>query len=383
VLAGRLVSGSVVQSTHSLAFLSVASVFMATTSLASYCPICIFGALSSSILSLSSHVVQTITVDVIPHVTVFANGSAPITTYQSITVTQDVVYPTGPAASRPQTYTNEADITWTVGNATLTYPTTYVQYLRFAGAYATSANGEDCVQQTTATIIQLPSSIDEASLIYPVGNQTAGMPLPSLLLEYLGGLETVSAQFSGEALTGCAPLTATPAISSKVITSSTPAVSSSFTIVKSTKRFEGPRSTGSQRPLVTVTQQNGNGTLHRGQSASGTGSSPSNGMSAMTSEVQESFASTSTSKATTPMGSSMATASHTTAFVISAVSSSSESQNKKNGLTLLLIDHWKSHRHYHRWAECPSCSNLGWPPDDSTDCRLSREPTSNTFTSKS
>lgn len=171
------------------------------------CPTCVFGATSTSVLSFSYHAVETITVSVIPHITVYTNGTEK-TSYQSITETDTVIVGSGTNTSIPKTFTNKDDITWTVGDATLTYPTTYVHYLGFDGALATSDDVENCVDVTDASSVELPSSTNYASFIYPlVANATEANLLPTPLLEYLGELPEVSSQFHGARLTGCAPIT--------------------------------------------------------------------------------------------------------------------------------------------------------------------------------
>ena len=307
---------------------------MAATALAQTCASCVFGAIDSQTLSFTQHVLETITVSVIPHITVFANGSAPSTSYESITITQEIVSPTGTGtvASTPATYTDEADITWTVGDATLTYPTTYIQYLAFGGAPATSVNGQTCAQQTDASSVSLPTSVDTASLIYPVSNATAGMALPSPLLEYLGGFAALSSQFYGEALTGCAALTDPSAVGTPVAIS-IPSTSTlpSFSLLSSTpsalrKRFEGPRRAGPQEPIVTPADQYRNDTLHRRQDASGTavgtGTEPVNysSESASVSDVTSEATPIGGHLSTTATATALETATHTTAYVLSAVS---------------------------------------------------------------
>ncbi|KAK5175211.1 uncharacterized protein LTR77_000348 [Saxophila tyrrhenica] len=225
---------------------------MATTPAA--CPSCVFGATSTSVLSFSYHAVETITVSVIPHVTIYTNGTEK-TSFESITETNTDYVGSGSNTTRPKTFTDKNDITWTVGDATLTYPTTYVQYLGFEGAPATTEDGETCAEPTDASAVELPSSTDMASFIYPLeANATGGMLLPTALLDYLAQLPEVSSQFFGEPLTGCAPLTWTPLASA----SASATGPSSSTTLAYTSSVSVPLGTGSL-PLPQTTMPTSSG----------------------------------------------------------------------------------------------------------------------------
>lgn len=189
---------------------------------AAACPSCVFGATSTSLLSLAYHTIETINVTVNTYITVYPDGDRS-TSYQSVTqnVTELVGSASGVGNNASRTYTNLNDITWTLGDATLTYPTTYVQYLGFEGAPATSNAGQTCADPAKAASVTLPASTEYAPFIYPF--TTGATLLPAPLLEYLGQLAPVSAQFDGMPLTGCAPLDFVPAT-----TSSTPSSSSSL-----------------------------------------------------------------------------------------------------------------------------------------------------------
>ena len=202
------------------------------------CASCIFGAASTSILSFSYHAIETITVSVIPHVTVYTDGSRS-TSFESITQTQTDLVGTGPGSNSSKTYTNLEDITWTVGDATLTYPTTYVQYLGFEGAPLTTDDGQTCAQQTDVSAVELPASTDAASFIYPLAvNATAALQLPTALLEYLGELAPIASQFNGDVLTGCAPL-------------NDAAIAARHAPHEKQKRFDGVRRTTIPQPQIT------------------------------------------------------------------------------------------------------------------------------------
>ena len=180
---------------------------MATTPAA--CASCVLGPAATSLLSFSAHAVETITVSVIPHLTVFTNGSRTVN-YERITETAtDFVGSAAGSNGTAKTFSNQEDITWTVGDATLTYGTTYIQYLGFSGALEPTPTGDACAQPADISSIALPSSTDCASYIYPY---SAGMALPTPLLDYLGQIPVVSSQFNGEDLAGCSPLSYVPAI---------------------------------------------------------------------------------------------------------------------------------------------------------------------------
>ncbi|KAK3686634.1 hypothetical protein LTR37_019615 [Vermiconidia calcicola] len=173
---------------------------MATTPAA--CASCVFGATSTSLLSFSAHAVETITVSVIPHLTLFANGGSTVN-YESITQTgTDFV---GSVSGVAKTFDREDEITWTVGDATLTYPTTYVQYLGFEGAAANTID-ETCVNPTSTAEVELPTPMDSAPFIYPLEANATSTLLPAPLLEYLDQIPVVQLQFNTVPLTECAGL---------------------------------------------------------------------------------------------------------------------------------------------------------------------------------
>ncbi|KAK3639110.1 hypothetical protein LTR56_012659 [Elasticomyces elasticus] len=261
---------------------------MATTT----CAPCVFGALETSVLSYTAHSFEHITVAIDTYFTVFPNHSQTSTTSRR-TLTETLALPSNASAS--PTFSNTDNITWTVGNATLTWPTTYVQYLQFAGAPATTDDGQLCAQQTDASYIMVPTSTDAASFIYPSSNATAGMPLPTDLLEYLDSFPEISSQFLGDDLTECAPL--------KLTALRTRAVAVPIQPAQPRRRFEGARTSGNQAPFVTpLVVPGGNRTIYpRDPSGYGTGTGGAD-------------------TTTSPSSASLPENAHTTAFVINTIS---------------------------------------------------------------
>lgn len=228
--------------------------------MAAACPSCVFGATSTSLHSFTYHAVQTITVSVIPHVTVYTNGTEK-TSFESITET-NTDYVGESNGTAPKTFSDKKDLTWTVGDATLTWPTTYVQYCGFEGATATAEGSSTCAQVTDAVAVGIPASAQSAPFIYPLeANATAATTLPSPLLDYLAQLPEVSEQFNGYPLTGCAPLTYplsglgyTTAMLSSSSSSSLPASSSallSSSIPASSEMGSSSRPGNYSNPLTT------------------------------------------------------------------------------------------------------------------------------------
>lgn len=285
--------------------------------------------MSSTVLSYTSQVIQTIEVDVTPHVLVLLNGTSITTSLESNTHTEEIVVPTAAIATdsttttdAAKTFSNVEDITWTVGDATLTYPSTYVQYLSFAGAPATSDDGKTCAQQAHATEVQLPPSTDQASFIFPINNATASTILPSALLDYLYGLATVSSQFYGQPLTACAPLSETtlPAYTHTLSPTSYFTLPTTGPESTTSRRFEGPRSRDHPGPIATFAPGARNGTSEIGQrpdrmgygtGARGTGEGAAVSTSTTPAEYSGPIPS--------PVASLEATNVHTTAFVIAPI----------------------------------------------------------------
>ena len=178
---------------------------VSTGYLNSSCAACVFGAVQTSILSYTSLYVETFAVSVIPHITVFADGSE-TTSYESHTDTDFYVVPAGSGPAL--TYTDPSELTWTVGDATLTYPTTYVQYLRFAGATGTvTASQSICAEDASLTTIDLPTATHAASAIFPTdADVDTSTALPAPLLGYLESLDTIESAFGNQSLQTCGSL---------------------------------------------------------------------------------------------------------------------------------------------------------------------------------
>ncbi|KAI7269894.1 hypothetical protein KC345_g7521 [Hortaea werneckii] len=303
----------------------------ATTSLVPTCASCVFGAVSTSVLSYTAHIIKTIEVDVTPHVFIYLNGTRETTSLESNTHTEAIAIPTEHTAESvdsSQTFSDIRNVTWTVGDATLTYPTSYIQYLAFAGAPAINTDEPACAVQTDATNVQLPSTTDAARFIFPLGNASSGIGLPGQLLEYVDSLSTVSDQFNGTPITACAPLlhsTYTPSPVYSTIQAEPTArteADASFPSEETLllRRYEGPRGKQQQDPIVTLSPDAKNNTqgIGRRQDLSGSGFATGTGTEgfAFPSAPEETA-----SKVTTTLAYSSieATNVHTTAFVIAPI----------------------------------------------------------------
>ena len=227
---------------------------------AAACSSCVLGYASTALLSFTYHQIETITVKVVPHITVYTQGSSSSTTinYVSITETATDIVGGGSNRNASKTYSNLGDITWMVGDATLTYPTTYVQYLGFAGAAVPTGDGDKCATGTDATPLILPSSTNAASFIYPLTSSSSeASSLPQPLVQYLQGQAPFAAQFSGQPLTGCAglnyippatssntpyttDLTSSMTLSSLPALSSAPSLKSNYTFTNSLTTHHSP-----------------------------------------------------------------------------------------------------------------------------------------------
>lgn len=305
----------------------------ATTSLVPTCASCVFGAVSTSVLSYTAHVIKTIEVDVTPHVFIYLNGTRETTSLESNTHTEAIAIPTGNATESvdtSQTFSDIRNVTWTVGDATLTYPTSYVQYLAFAGAPAINTDEPACAEQTDATNVQLPSTTDAGEFIFPLGNASSGTGLPGELLEYLYGLPTVSDQFNGAPITACAPLlhstyTPSPVYSTlqptPVVRTDLDASSASIETLLP-KRYEGPRGKQHQGPIVTLSPDAKNDTqgIGRRQDLSGSGFATGTGTEGFATPGHPDESTESVGSRTTLAYSSVAATNvHTTAFVIAPI----------------------------------------------------------------
>lgn len=280
----------------------------ATITAAPTCADCVFGATSTTKYSYTVHTVQTVNVTVIPHVTTFSNAPN-ITSYETLTQI-DTIYVggengTATGAANATTFNSPGDITWTVGDATLTYPTTYVQYLGFAGAAPSNAA---CAEDINAKRIEMPQST--ATFIYPYNKSVSTLPLE--LLDYLGTLPTITEQLDDAKPATCAPLTITP--SPSIVTSNSR---------REAKRYEGARrADGQSQVVVEVGGNNDTHWLWQRQASGGAASSGfvPTGFGSSTSFVTSSLAILPSSEAQATTASFRGPANdHTTAFVLNTI----------------------------------------------------------------
>jgi hypothetical protein len=148
----------------------------------------------------------TIEQTVIPLVTIYANGSSE-TNYKTVTATANVT-----GIYKPPTPTDPyAHLTWEYEGATLTYPTTYVQFYGLRGGLFTpviTAAATSCTVDDQ--FLQLPATYDPMSLIVEVP-ATASLDLahptaisaPAQIHSFLNGIPAVSSQFSGTNVRDC------------------------------------------------------------------------------------------------------------------------------------------------------------------------------------
>ncbi|KAI6909850.1 hypothetical protein KC318_g3545 [Hortaea werneckii] len=251
----------------------------ATTSLVPTCASCIFGAVSTSVLSYTAHVIKTIEVDVTPHVFTYLNGTRETTSLESNTHTEAIAIPTGNATESvetSQTFSDIRNVTWTVGDATLTYPTSYVQYLAFAGAAAINTDEPACAEQTDATNVQLPSTTDAVySTLQPTPVERTDLDASTASIETL-----------------------------------------------LPKRYEGPRGKQHQGPIVTLSPDAKNDTqgIGRRQNLSGSGFATGTGTEGFATPGHPEESTESVGSRTTLAYSSVAATNvHTTAFVIAPI----------------------------------------------------------------
>ncbi|KAJ8611616.1 hypothetical protein MRB53_037840 [Persea americana] len=186
------------------------------------CAPCVFGAASTSLLSYPV-AVGTIDVQIIPQVTIGSNGSTATTAF--VTSTLAAATQAGGAPVSTVVVTDSNQLTWTTLGATLTYPTTYVDYAAFAGAAATTG----CANSLSPSLLTLPPSVPSASLIYPLDNTGA---LPAGLISFLDGAGGIPAQLNGDQIPQCAPLgpLAISGSISSVVTAIATAASSKVTV---------------------------------------------------------------------------------------------------------------------------------------------------------
>jgi hypothetical protein len=148
----------------------------------------------------------TIEQTIIPLVTVHTDGSSE-TNYKTVTATANVT-----GIYKPPTPTDPyAHLTWEVDGATLTYPTTYVQFYGLRGGLFTpviTAAATSCAVDEKA--LELPATYDPMSLIVEVpatakldlANPTA-ISAPAQIHSFLNGIPAVSSQFSGTNVRDC------------------------------------------------------------------------------------------------------------------------------------------------------------------------------------
>jgi hypothetical protein len=156
----------------------------------------------SSVETTRTTVEQT----VIPLVTVHTDGSRE-TNYKTVTATANVtgIY-TPPSPTDPF-----AHLTWHYEGATLTYPTTYVQFYGLEGGLFTpvvTAAATSCAADVE--VLDLPVTYDPMSLIVEVPAASSldlahptGISAPAQIHSFLNGIPAVSSQFSGTNVRDC------------------------------------------------------------------------------------------------------------------------------------------------------------------------------------
>ncbi|KAK3677046.1 hypothetical protein LTR78_003251 [Recurvomyces mirabilis] len=194
---------------------------------ATSCAPCVLGAASSALLSFPYDIIQNVSVEIVPHVTIFSNGSSSTIGFDTTTVANEIISTiSGPGGAPVATFTHVDQLTWSTLGTVLTYPTTYVEYLGFVGATATSSG---CAQSIQPTALTLPANVNSASLVFPNGETNNG--LPGGLLSYLDGLSGFASQLGGPAESCPTPggVVASPPSSTSNFTST----SRSFTTITS------------------------------------------------------------------------------------------------------------------------------------------------------
>ncbi|KYG41975.1 hypothetical protein M433DRAFT_147198 [Acidomyces richmondensis BFW] len=153
------------------------------------CYPCTFQAVVSTTLTVPYQIIGT--VQVLKSTLVF-NGTESTKLYTS--TLPEFLSSTGIPA---QTFTRQEDITSAFDGTVLTYGTTYIQYLSFAGATAVQT---DCGRFSSPTPLSLPSNVNLGSLVYPA---PIGSTLPVDLLKYLD-TQGLPSQLGGNLLQNCA-----------------------------------------------------------------------------------------------------------------------------------------------------------------------------------
>lgn len=148
----------------------------------------------------------TIVQTVIPLVTVYPDGSN-VTNYKTVTAQANTT-----GIYKPPTPTDPyAHLTWVHVGVTLTYPTTYVQFLGLRGGLFTpviTATATSCAVKNENLHI---GTFDRASLIVEVPATVqldpahpTTIPVPPAVHSFLNAIPAVSSQFSGTKVEDCA-----------------------------------------------------------------------------------------------------------------------------------------------------------------------------------
>ncbi|KAF7197338.1 hypothetical protein HII31_01148 [Pseudocercospora fuligena] len=151
------------------------------------CASCYFGPASTTLHSFPYKVMSTMTITVVPAVTIYPDGThltgvfTPPWRFHNWTnaTAEPVVY-----------FDHTADMVWTVNGMEMFYPTTYVQYIKFQKAVRSSLRktGREhlgCQSQLTTYTLDVPTDVAPASLFYPLLYNRLLNIVPSPLLEYL------------------------------------------------------------------------------------------------------------------------------------------------------------------------------------------------------
>lgn len=179
-----------------------------TTSSSRACNTCTVTAFETFLTYPSAVQVDTATIEqtIIPLVTVYADGSSE-TNYKTVTAKANVT-----GTYNPPTPTDPyAHLTWEYDGATLTYPTTYVQFFGLRGGLFTpviTAAATSCAVNDEVFLI---GTFDPAGLIVEVpatakidlAHPTA-IAVPPAIHSFLNNIPAVSSQFSGTPVEDCA-----------------------------------------------------------------------------------------------------------------------------------------------------------------------------------
>jgi len=167
----------------------------------------------------------TSTISVIPYVTQYKDGREDSTSFSTVTLEED-----------PERDFFDQNFTWVTAGRTLTWPTTYGLLQDFVGrAESTfdptktySSAGKDCDGTVGTTALALPSTLDQGSLIIPLGVSSPTLkagPLPQTVIAYLDTFPTVHEQLNDIPITSCAPALPVRTACTTVLTSTSTSVS--------------------------------------------------------------------------------------------------------------------------------------------------------------